>query len=93
MQRILLKTTMPFIENDWHVGRFSQLQDHLRSLATNGARLYEVHARDRVEDDAGADVDLRAAGEGQYDQVWLIGTDSTGTLTPQDLDAVARFRR
>jgi len=94
MQRILLKTTMPFIEDDWHVGRFSQLQDHLRSLATaNGAPLYEVHARDRVEDDAGADVDLQAAGEREYDQVWLIGTDSTGTLTPQDVAAVARFRR
>ena len=93
MHRILLKTTIPFTEDDWHIGRFSLLQRQLRSLIGAGGRqLYEVDARDRVESGAGDDVDLRAAGEGAYDQVWLFGTDSTGALTQGDVDAIVRFR-
>jgi hypothetical protein len=93
MHRILLETTIPFTEDDWHIGRFSLLQRHLRSLGADGRALYEVEARDRVENAAGDDVQLQAAGEGAYDQVWLIGTDATGALTPGDVDALARFRR
>ena len=93
MQRILIKTTIPFTEDDWHVGRFSLLQQHLRSFTdTSGKPLYEVDARDRVANHANCDVDLLAAGEGAYDQVWLIGVDSTGALTPGDTDAIDRFR-
>jgi hypothetical protein len=33
--RILLQTTIPTIEDDWHVGRFSMLRD---SLAGSGIR-------------------------------------------------------
>ena len=45
MQRILLKTTIPFTEDDWHVGRFSLLQQRLftRSDTSISARpLYSV---------------------------------------------------
>src|SRR5262245_13537622 len=94
MHRILLKTTSSFIEDDWHIGRFALLQRHLRSLiGADGSPLYEVDARDRIGNNAGDDADLRAAGEGAYDQVWLIGTDSAGALTRRDIDAVARFRQ
>jgi hypothetical protein len=94
MHRILLKTTIPFTEDDWHIGRFSLLHRHLRSLTgADGSTLYEVDARDRVENGAADDVDLRAAGDGAYDQVWLVGTDSAGALTQGDVDALARFRR
>ena len=94
MHRILLKTTIPFTEDDWHIGRFSQLQRHLRSLVdADGKALYEVDARDRVENGAGDDVDLLAAGENAYDQLWLFGADAVGALTREDVDAVARFRR
>src|SRR4029077_21122027 len=94
MHRVLLKTTIPFTEDDWHIGRFSLLQQHLRSLTgPDGSPLYEVDARDRVENGAGGDRDLQAAGEGRYDQVWLIATDSTGGLTRRDVDALGRFRR
>src|SRR6476661_4540456 len=92
MHRVLLKTTIPFTEDDWHIGRFALLQGHLRSLTgADGSPLYEVDARDRVENGAGDDDDLRAAGAGAYDQVWLIGTDSTGALTQGDVDALTRF--
>jgi hypothetical protein len=94
MHRILLKTTIPFTEDDWHIGRFSLLQQHLRSLmGADGRALYQVDGRDRVENGARADTDLQAAGDGAYDQVWLIGTDSTGALTRRDIDALAQFRR
>src|SRR5262245_25955849 len=93
MHRILLKTTIPFTKDDWHIGRFSLLERHLRSLIEpDGSALYEVDARDRIEDGAGRDIDLQAASEGAYDQIWLFGTDATGALTKADVDAVARFR-
>ena len=45
--RILLQTTIPFVENDWHVGRFSLLAREL--AASSGAgRPIEVTARDRA---------------------------------------------
>jgi hypothetical protein len=62
-------------------------------MDADGNQLYEVDARDRVVNDANCDVDLLAAGEGIYDQVWLIGADSTGALTQEDIDAIDRFRR
>jgi hypothetical protein len=94
MHRILLKTTIPLAEDDWHIGRFSLLERHLRSLAgVDGGALCDVEARDRRANDVGDDADLQRAGEGAYDQVWLIGADSAGALTPGDIDALDRFRR
>ncbi len=93
-QRILLKTTIPFTEDDWHIGRFSFLQTHLRSLrAVDGGALYDVDACDRIESVPGTDADLQAAAAGIYDQVWLIGTDAAGALTPRDIAALDAFRR
>jgi hypothetical protein len=46
--KILLQTTIPFTENDWHIGRFSLLRDYLANLADGEGRpLYDVAARDR----------------------------------------------
>src|ERR671921_726105 len=36
--RILLQTTIPAVEDDWHVGRFSLLRAHLESLRDEGGR-------------------------------------------------------
>jgi len=46
---ILLQTTIPFVEDDWHIGRFSMLHDHLASITdtTNHDQLEQVH--DNVE--------------------------------------------
>ena len=92
--RILLKTTIGSLENDWNVGRFSLLAQHLRSLRDlSGSPLYEVVARDRGENAAGDDVDLAELAGGAYDQLWLIGTDVTGALTAGDVEHITRFRR
>ena len=80
--RILLKTTIGAHDNDWNVGRFSLLAQHLRSLRDlSGSPLYEVVARNRAENAAGDDVDLAELAGGAYDQLWLIGADVTGALT------------
>lgn len=85
MARILLKTTIPTMADDWHIGRFSLLA---ANLAGNG---HAVTARDREEDGEG-DIDLRAAAGGAYDQIWLFGVDVTGALTPADVAALDTFR-
>jgi hypothetical protein len=92
--RILLKTTIGSIENDWNVARFSLLAEHLRSLKdSSGSPLYEVVARDRAENASGDDVDLADLVGGAYGQLWLIGADETGALTAGDVEHIARFRR
>jgi hypothetical protein len=49
--RVLLQTTIPATPDDWHIGRFSLLKDHLVSLVSpHGEPLYDVVARDRFGD-------------------------------------------
>ena len=92
--RILLKTTIGAIENDWNVGRFSLLAEHLRSLKDrSGNPLYHVVARNRVQNAAGDDSDLAELASGAYDQLWLMGTDVTGALSAGDVEHITRFRR
>ena len=53
--RILLQTTIPESKDDWHIGRFSLLRDHLASLKDDaGNPLCQVTTRNR-ESEAGAD--------------------------------------
>ena len=89
--RILLKTTIPTTADDWHIGRFAMLADHLAGLRDDhGAPRYRVTARDRLEDAAGNDADIAA---GDFDQLWLFAVDVTGALTSADADAIAAFRQ
>ncbi|MGH6914722.1 MAG: hypothetical protein ACREH3_13570, partial [Geminicoccales bacterium] len=47
--RILLQTTLPAIEDDWNIGRFSMLRDYLAGLDDgDGHALFKVDARNRV---------------------------------------------
>lgn len=85
-QRILLKTTIPTTDDDWHVGRFALLAEHLRSDG------HAVTARDREPDEAGDDRDLAAAARGEYDQLWLFAVDTGDALTERDADNIAAFR-
>src|SRR5467141_1273012 len=74
--RILVKTTIGPVADDWNVGRFSLLTDHLRSLKdSSGRALFGVVARDRSENQQGDDTDLVQLANGAYDQLWLIGAD------------------
>lgn len=91
--RVLLKTTIGPIKDDWHVGRFAMLARLLGTLMLpSGNPLFGITARDRDEDAEGNDVELERAADGEYDQLWLFGVDATGALTDRDLENVARFR-
>jgi hypothetical protein len=93
VKRILLKTTIPPIEDDWHVGRFALLRRFLSGLAgSDGRPLYQVQARDRVENAAGDDVDLCDLGRSSFDQLWLFAVDVGGGLTRADCDGIDQFR-
>ncbi|GAO38800.1 hypothetical protein SCH01S_20_00070 [Sphingomonas changbaiensis NBRC 104936] len=92
-ERILLKTTIPTTDDDWHVGRFSLVAEHLRSLSDgHGERLYDVLAADRTEAPDGDDAELKAAAAGAFDQVWLIAVDDVGALTDGDVRNLEAFR-
>ena len=85
--RILLQTTIPFTDDDWHIGRFSRLREHL--AAEPG---FEVTARDR--DPPGApDAVLSTLDGSDYDQLWLFAVDTGDGLTPEDCAAISRFRK
>jgi hypothetical protein len=85
--RILLQTTIPFTDDDWHIGRFSRLREHL--AAEPG---FEVTARDR--DPPGApDAVLSTLDGSDFDQLWLFAVDTGDGLTPEDCAAISRFRK
>lgn len=69
--RILLQTTIPTIEDDWSIWRFSLLQQHLASLTDeNGNLLFEVTARDRATDAEGNNPILSTLGTSNFDELW-----------------------
>lgn len=92
--RILLQTTIPFDENDWHIGRFSLMTEHLRSLKDgDGNLLYDVTTRNREEEAGGIDPLLGALDETDYDQLWLFALDMGEGLSPADCAGITRFRK
>jgi hypothetical protein len=94
MRKILLQTTIPFTENDWHIGRFSLLREHLASLKDeNGAALYEVTARDIEKDESGNDKVLSKLNESDFDELWLFAVDTGDGLTKPDCAGITKFRQ
>lgn len=91
--RILLQTTIPPTTDDWHIGRFSMLQDYLAGLVDeHGGPLCEVTARDRTAPGA-PDPILSTIDTSDFDQVWLFAVDTGDGLDPEDCAALSRFRR
>jgi len=91
--RILLQTTIPHTENDWHIGRFSLLRDYLASLAEpDGTPLFEVVARDR-ENMGRPDPVISQIDQSDFDELWLFAVDAGDGLHDEDCAAIARFRR
>jgi hypothetical protein len=91
---ILLQTTIPFTENDWHVGRFSLLREHFASLRDEkGGALYEVTARDIEKDENGNDKILHRLDETDFDELWLFAVDTGDGLTKTDCAGVTKFRQ
>jgi hypothetical protein len=92
--KILLQTTIPFTEDDWHIGRFSLLAEHLRSITSDdGDPLYEVATRNRETDANGNDPVLSRLDEADFTQLWLFAVDAGDGLTSDDCGGITRFRQ
>jgi hypothetical protein len=92
--RILLQTTIPAIEDDWHIGRFSLLGEHLRSLKDQeGRALCEVTARDREMNPDGDDEILSRLDATDFNELWLFAVDAGDGLTEADCQGITRFRQ
>jgi hypothetical protein len=90
--RILLQTTIPGIEDDWNISRFSMLRDYLAGLTDeDGAPLCDVTARDRSAPGS-PDPILSTIDQSDYDQLWLFAVDTGDGLDPEDCAAISRFR-
>ena len=92
--RILLQTTIPATEDDWHVGRFSLLAEHLRGLKdAEGRALCEVTARNRETNADGDDEVLSRLDSTDFDELWLFAVDAGDGLTVADCQGITRFRQ
>ena len=91
---ILLQTTIPSIEDDWHINRFSLLRDHLSSIADDdGNVLFKVTTRDRESDDDGNDRVLSVLDKTDFDELWLFAVDTGDGLSGADCQGITRFRQ
>jgi hypothetical protein len=92
--QVLLQTTIPPIEDDWNINRFSLLRDHLSSVTDqDGNSIFEVTARDRELDEAGDDKVLSILDETNFDELWLFAVDAGNGLTIADCQGITRFRQ
>lgn len=92
--RILLQTTIPDVEDDWHVGRFSLLRQYLSSLKDEqGNNLFVVTARNRQANADGNDEVLSQLDKSDFDQLWIFAVDTGSGLTSSDCEGITRFRQ
>lgn len=90
--KILLQTTIPTTEDDWSIARFSKLGALLKSQRdSQGRPLYDVTMRDRGPLGA-PDAVLSAIDASDFNQLWLFAVDTGDGLTPEDCEAISRFR-
>lgn len=91
---ILLQTTIPFDENDWHIGRFSLLTDVLRSQkGEDGNDLYKLVTRNREVGNEGVDPVLKEIDSSDFDQLWLFAVDMGDGLTTEECSAITSFSK
>jgi hypothetical protein len=92
--KILLQTTIPYKEDDWHIKRFSLLRDELAAQKDEqGASLYSVTTRDRELDSAGNDPVLSTLDQSHFKELWLFAIDTGDGLTVADCQGISRFRQ
>lgn len=92
--RILLQTTIPYSENDWHIGRFSLLKEHLGSLKDkSGNSICDVVARNREMDQNGDEAVLSTLDRSNFDELWLFAVDVGNGLSMNDCMAITRFHK
>jgi hypothetical protein len=89
-----MQTTIPFVEDAWHIGRFSLLRDELVSLKDEaGNPLCEVTTRNRELDTAGNDPVLSTLDKTDFNELWLFAIDTGDGLTVADCQGITRFRQ
>lgn len=92
--RILLQTTIPAVDDDWNIDRFSLLRSHLASNKNKAGNLvYQVTGRNRQTNRDGNDELLSQLGESDFDELWLFAVDSGNGLTTADCEGITRFRQ
>jgi len=92
--QILLQTTIASVEDDWNIGRFSLLREHLTALTDeDGNRLWQVTARNREANTEGDHVTLSALDTTDFDELWLFAVDSGDGLSAADCAGITRFRQ
>ena len=90
--RILLQTTIPTTADDWSIARFGKLGVLLRAQRDDRGRpVYDVTMRDRGPVGA-PDPVLSKIDDSDFDQLWLFAVDTGDGLTPEDCEAISRFR-
>ncbi|HEY4144527.1 hypothetical protein [Pinirhizobacter sp.] len=91
--RILLQTTIPATDDDWHIGRFGLLRDCLAGLRDDTDQpLFDVVARNR-EPLGAPDSVLSRLDSSTFDQLWLFAVDIGNGLTAEDCEGITRFRQ
>lgn len=89
--RILLQTTIQPQEDDWNIGRFSLLRDHLASLKDqDGQYLYAVTARNRVTPAGQDDPVLSKLDRADFDELWLFAVDVGDGLNDREAAAIEK---
>jgi hypothetical protein len=92
--QILLQTTIPPIEDDWNIERFSLVREHLSSLTDDeGRTLCEVTARNRETNSEGNDPILSILDTTDFDELWLFAVDTGNGLSTADCQGITRFRQ
>ena len=92
--KILLQTTIPSVEDDWHIGRFSLLNQYLSSLKDeHGNTLFRVTARDRHTNTEGNDEVLSNLDQSDFDELWIFAVDTGDGLSTSDCEGITRFRQ
>jgi hypothetical protein len=92
--KILLQTTIPSVEDDWNINRFSLMKEYLSSLSKdNGTKLFEITARDREVDGDRNDRVLSRLDETDFEELWLFAVDTGDGLSVRDCEGITRFRQ
>ena len=91
---ILLQTTIPPIDDDWNIDRFSLLHEHLSSIKDEaGNSRFRVTARNRETNSEGDDTMLRVLDATDVDELWLFAVDTGEGLSVRDCQGITRFRQ
>src|SRR4030095_8596939 len=94
MIKILLLTTIPAVDDDWNIRRYSLLTGYLASLEDErGEPLFAVTARDREPDARGDDPVLSGLADSDFDEIWLFAADTGNGLSGGECAGMTALRR